>query len=162
MENERRNVLYRILLPQSFPAVKATRKRIASTHPGTDGCFFRLLSANLVFVLPLGVKIYFLYLWRRNSNEKSLSKGMYGAIWEEALNRWLPGVLTKARMLTVKTKRCDPKEPVTVMPFAWRSQEWIKCDIQQKKPILLRTELGGRQSWDRSLDGLTVNWQPML
>ena len=38
-------------------------------------------------------------------------------------------------MLTVKTKRCDPKEPVTVTPFAWRSQEWIKCDIQQTSQL---------------------------
>ena len=55
-----------------------------------------------------------------------------------------------------KQKQCDWKKPVTEKPFAWRSQEWIKCDIQQTKPGLLRTEAGGRQSWDRSLDGLTV------
>ena len=61
-----------------------------------------------------------------------------------------------------KQKQCDWKKPVTEKPFAWRSQEWIKCDIQQTKPGLLRTEAGGRQSWDRSLDGLTVNWQPIL
>ena len=55
-----------------------------------------------------------------------------------------------------KQKQCDWKKPVTEKPFAWRSQEWIKCDIQQTKPGLLRTEAGGRQSWDRSLYGLTV------
>ena len=49
-----------------------------------------------------------------------------------------------------KQKQCDWKKPVTEKPFAWRSQEWIKCDIQQTKPGLLRTEAGGRQSRNRS------------
>ena len=37
------------------------------------------------------------------------------------------------------------EKPVTVKPFAWRSQERIKCDIRQTKPGLLRTEAGGGQ-----------------
>ena len=35
-------------------------------------------------------------------------------------------------------------------------RSWRWCDIQQKKPILLWTKIGGRQSRDRLLDGLTV------
>ena len=47
-------------------------------HPSMDGWVLFRLSANFVFVLPVGVKIYFLYLRRRNSNENDCQRKFEG------------------------------------------------------------------------------------
>ena len=57
-----------------------------------DGWVLFRLSANFVFVLPVGFKICFLYLWRMNSNEE---------LWEMG-----------------NAKQCNLKELVTVTQFA--------------------------------------------
>ena len=95
MENERRNVLCRILLSWSFPAVKATRKRIASTHPGTDGCFF-VCCLLIYFLFSHRESKYILYLWRRNLKWNLLNVG--------------------------NAKQCDPKHLDHSTPFAQEAE----------------------------------------
>ena len=61
-----------------------------------DGWVLFRLSTNFVFVLPVGVKICFLYLWRRNSNEE---------LWEMG-----------------NAKQCNLKELVTVTQFVQETE----------------------------------------
>ena len=83
MENQRRN----ILLTKNFPAVKATRKRVDSTHPGTDGCFFVCCLLSFCY-LNWGSK-YILYLRRRNLNEKLWKQEMWRVIKDWSIEQMI-------------------------------------------------------------------------
>ena len=102
-----------------------------------DGWVLFRLSANFVFVLPVGVKIYFLYLWRRNSNEE---------LWEMG-----------------NAKQCNLKELVTVTQLHGRqkmsvivrytaeSQAAVNENGRQTEPLqitviwLSKSVIGGRR-----------------
>ena len=64
--------------------------------------------------------------------------------------KWLPGVLTKARRLTVKTKQCDRKEQVTGTPFALQSNCVGDGAIYSRAPGCCEQKEGGWQSRYRS------------
>ena len=75
--------------------------------------------------------------------ETRFQKECEGQSENEALIKWLPGVLTKARMLTVKTKQCDPKEPVTVTQFALQSNCVGDGAIYSRTPNCCERKWGG-------------------
>jgi len=99
-----------------------------------DGWVLFRLSANFVFVLPVGVKIYFLYLWRRNSNEE---------LWEMG-----------------NAKQCNLKELVTVTQFAREAEFVGDRAIYSKVPGCCERKEGGGQSRNRSRwsDCQTDSW----
>ena len=127
--------------------MKATRKRIDSTHPGTDGCFF-VCCLLISFLFSQRESNIFIFK-QEEFKWKRLVKECEGWSEKQALSKWLPGVWS---WVSLRSKQNNvtrqPPDHSYAIRTGGRKCRW-SCEIQQS-PRLLWTKMGGWQSRNRS------------
>ena len=118
--------------------MKATRKRIVSTHLRTDGCYFCLLSAYFVFVLPKGVKIYFIFT-KEEFKWNAMRNGKRKTMWPKETGRSNTTRTGGSNCLRL----CDIQQRVP--GCCERKSGWLTEPLQITEIWLLKPVIGGRR-----------------